>query len=73
MIFGSDGCKYCWKRPEEPLTDQHVIPTVKFGEGSIMVWGCFSSFGVGNIVRIYGAMNGELYQQILEEDLLGTI
>src|SRR5436305_2551341 len=20
MIFGSDGCKYCWKKPEEPLT-----------------------------------------------------
>ncbi len=38
-----------------------------------MVWGCFSSFGVGNIVRIYGNMNGELYRQILDEDLLGTI
>ena len=38
-----------------------------------MVWGCFSSFGVGNIVRIFGNMNGELYRQILNEDLLGTI
>lgn len=73
MIFGSDGRKYCWKKPGEPLTDRHVVPTVKFGGGCIMVWGCFSSFGVGNIVRIYGNMNGELYRQILDDDLLGTI
>jgi transposase len=73
MIFGSDGRKYCWKKPKEPLTDRHVVPTVKFGGGCIMVWGCFSSFGVGNIVRIYGNMNGELYRQILKDDLLGTI
>jgi len=73
MIFGSDGREYCWKRPEELLTDRHVIPTVKFGGGCIMVWGCFSFFGVGNIVRIYGTMNGNLYRQILDEDLLETI
>lgn len=38
-----------------------------------MVWGCFTSDGVGNICRIYGHMNGDLYRQILKEDLLGTI
>ena len=38
-----------------------------------MVWGCFSFFGVGNIVRIYGTMDGDLYRQILTEDLLGTL
>ena len=38
-----------------------------------MVWGCFSFFGVGNIVRIYGTMDGDLYYQILTEDLLGTL
>lgn len=37
MIFGSDGRKYCWKKSEEPLTDRHVVPTVKFGGGCIMV------------------------------------
>lgn len=73
MIFGSDGRQYCWKKPDEPIRDQHVKPTVKFGGGHIMVWGCFSSFGVGNLVRIYGSMNGELYRQILDDDLLGTI
>ncbi len=73
MIYGSDGREYCWKKPGEPLRDHHVKPTVKFGWGSIMVWGCFTSDGVGNICRIYGHMDGNLYRQILEEDLLGTI
>ncbi|GES94561.1 IS630 family transposase [Rhizophagus clarus] len=39
--------QYCWKRPKDPLQDAHVKPTVKFGGGSIFVWGCFTSSGVG--------------------------
>lgn len=73
MIYGSDGREYCWKRPGESLKDHHVKPTVKFGWGSIMVWGCFTSSGVGNICRIYGHMDGNLYRQILDEDLTETI
>ncbi|CAG8819987.1 12230_t:CDS:1, partial [Gigaspora rosea] len=72
-IYGSDGRQYCWKRPNEPFNERNVIHTKKYGGGSVMVWGCFSSFGVGNIVRIYGTMDGDLYRQILSEDLLGTI
>ena len=34
-----------------------------------MVWGCMSWEGVGNLVRIDGKMDGDLYVQILEEDL----
>lgn len=40
---------------------------------SIIIWECFTSGGVGNICRIYDHMDGDLYCQILEEDLLGTI
>ncbi|GES77082.1 homeodomain-like DNA binding domain-containing transcription factor [Rhizophagus clarus] len=34
-------------RVKHPLQDAHVKPTVKFGGGSIFVWGCFTSSGVG--------------------------
>src|SRR5581483_1979047 len=40
MIFGSDGREWCWKDPNSSLKPQHVKPTVKFGGGSVMVWGC---------------------------------
>jgi hypothetical protein len=46
---------------------------MKFGGGSIMVWGCFTGDGIGNLCRIEGGLDRELYRQILDEDLLGTL
>ncbi len=73
MLFGSDGRQYCWKKPDEPLRSPHVKPTVKFGGGNIMVWGCFSAKGIGNLCKIDGGLNAELYRQILAEDLMESI
>ncbi|CAB5191649.1 unnamed protein product [Rhizophagus irregularis] len=73
MIFGSDGREWCWRDPNLPLKSQHVKPTVKFGGGSIMIWGCMGAFGVGKYCKIDGRMDGELYREILEEEFLGTL
>ncbi|CAB5373445.1 unnamed protein product [Rhizophagus irregularis] len=73
MIFGSDGREWCWRDPNLPLKPQHVKPTVKFGGGSIMIWGCMGAFGVGKYCKIDGRMDGELYREILEEEFLGTL
>jgi transposase len=71
--FGSDGRKWVWKKKSSPLTAQHVQPTVKFGGGSVMIWGCMTAFGVGNMCRIEGTMNAELYEEILEDEMLKTM
>lgn len=71
--FGSDGRKWRWKEPRAQLKPSDVSPTVKNGGGSIMVWGCITAKGVGNLVKIDGTMNAELYCQILEEDLLSSL
>ena len=47
-----------------------IIPTVKHGGGSIMLRGCFQVAGTGRLVRIEGKMNGSMYRQILDENLL---
>jgi DDE superfamily endonuclease len=73
MLFGSDGRKYCWRKAGQALMDVHVTPTVKYGGGSIMVWGCMTSQGIGNLCRIDGRLNAELYCKILDEDLKATI
>ena len=38
-----------------------------------MVWGCFTSLGVGHLCHIDGGLDGDLYRRILNEDFLGTL
>ena len=71
--FRADGRKWCWKKPGSSLQPNHVKPTVKYGGGSLMVWSCMTTHGVGNLVKIEGTMDSKLYCQILEEDLLESI
>ena len=35
------------------------------GGGSVLVWGCISASGFGDIVQIDGIMNAEKYRQFL--------
>ena len=55
-IFGSDGKTMVWRKPNEELKGKYITPTVKYGGGSVMVWGCISAKGVGNLVFIDGIM-----------------
>ena len=71
--LGSDGRKYVWKEAGESLSDRLVEGTVKFGGGNIMIWGCMSWKGVGYACRIEGRMDGELYESILEDELMNTL
>ena len=71
--FGSDGHRYMWKRPGDPLRDKEVDPTVKFGGGHIMVWGCMGWNGPGILVEVEGKMDATQYVDILKEGLLESI
>ncbi len=71
--IGSDGRLWCWKADGEGLSERTVQPTVKHGGGSVMIWGCMLSRGVGNVTHIEGRMNAEMYCHILDEHLIGTI
>ena len=71
--LGSDRHKWVWKRPGEGLNDRLVEGTVKFREGSVMIWGCMTWHGVGYAAKIDGRMDRDLYLQILKDELLNTI
>ena len=62
QIFGSDGRQYCWRKEGEALKDAHIKSTVKFGGGSVFVWGCFTCHGVGFLCKIDGSLDAELYR-----------
>lgn len=46
--------------------------TVKFASG-VMIWGCMSAKGVGEMQFINGTVNAAKYQEILENNLLRSI
>ena len=71
--LGSDGHKWVWKKPGEGLSDRLVQDTIKFGGGSVMVWGCMTWEGVGYAAKIDGGMDGDLYLQILKDELLNSL
>jgi len=72
-IGASDGRKWAWKRPVDQLGGQHIQGKVKFGGGSLMMWGCMTAKGIGFACRIDGHMNAEGYTEILDNYLLPTI
>ncbi|KAL1258939.1 hypothetical protein QQF64_009516, partial [Cirrhinus molitorella] len=57
-LFGSDGVKGLWRQPGEEYKDKCAV---KHGGGSVMVWGCMSVAGTGELQFIEGTMNANMY------------
>ena len=48
------------------MMKQCMVPTVKHGGGSIMVWSCFGGNNTSDIVKIGGIMTKEVYSGIFK-------
>ena len=72
-VFGGDGCDYVWRKPKEKYDVDCLVPTFKSGCKGVMVWGCFSSFGMGPLVRVNGRQNANDYINVLDNHLLPYI
>jgi hypothetical protein len=68
-VFGSDGKKFVWRRPNTELHQKNLQATVKHGGGHVMIWGCMAYYGVGNIAFIDGTMNASNYIEVLRSNL----
>ena len=55
------------------LNSMNLLPTVKFGGGSIILWGCVASTGTVNLVKVEGHMNSSQYQQILDKNVQESV
>ena len=49
-----------------------VMPTVS-GGGNVMVWGCMSAAGVGELYFIEGNMNSNMYCEILQQSMIPSL
>lgn len=67
-IFGNRRRVFVRRSADERMLPECLIPTVKHGGGSVLVWGCFSYAGTGDLVKIDGIMKKEEYRRILEHN-----
>jgi transposase len=69
----SDGLQGVWVDESGEQDARAVEGTLKFGGGSIMVWGCMSWYGTGRLIKIDGTMDSQQYIRILREGLERSI
>jgi len=62
-----------WRQPSEEYNDKCVLPTVKHGGGSVMVWGCMSAAGTGELQFIEGNLNANMYFDILKQSMVPSL
>lgn len=68
-VFQCDGQQKVWRKRNESWKKRNLVPSVKYGGGNVLVWGCMSGAGVGNLVFIEGIMDKWKYLTILKENL----
>jgi hypothetical protein len=64
-VFGIHRRVFLRRKAGERYRNECLVPTVKFGGGSVMCWGAICSKGVLPLHRIEGIMTKETYHQIL--------
>lgn len=69
-LHGSDGRSYVRRRIGEEFDSKCTKPTMKYGGGSLMVWGSMRRVGVGPICKIDGILNAESFVNILQNTFL---
>ncbi len=72
-LFGSDGVK-CVAATRWGVQRQVCLAyTVEHVGGSVMVWGCTSAAGTGELQFIKGTMNANMYCEILKQSMIPSL
>lgn len=73
-LWGSDGAEYTYRLRGDPILPHHYKPTMKHDGGSLMIWGCITSFGLGYACRIDDyPMDSDVYIHILSTSYKDTL
>lgn len=69
-LFGNKRRVFVRRLVGERMNPSCIVPTVKHGGGSVLVWGSFARSGVGDLIRISGILNKEGYLNILQQNAI---
>ncbi|KAK3525999.1 hypothetical protein QTP70_011800 [Hemibagrus guttatus] len=72
-LFERSVSHYVWHKSNTAFQKKNIIPTVKYGGASVMVWGGFAASGPGRLAVINGTMNSAVYQKILKENVRPSV
>ena len=64
-LFPTTGRVYVWRQPKEAFYPDCLLPTVKHGGGSVMIWGAISWKSAGPMITLHGRINSRDYLGIL--------
>ena len=70
-VFGNHGRRVLRAKGEKNHPDCYQCKVQK--PAFVMVWGCVSAHGMGNLHICEGTINAERYTQVLEQHMLPTI
>jgi DDE superfamily endonuclease len=65
--------EFYWKRKRDPLNEENIKKTLKFRDDSIIVWGCITAEGVGELVKVNGSIDSNKYIEVLTTGLIKTM
>ncbi|CDQ71431.1 unnamed protein product [Oncorhynchus mykiss] len=72
-LFGHNDHRYVWRKKGEVSKLKNIIPNVKHGGDSIMLWACFAAGGTGALHKIDGIMRMDNYVDILKQHLKTSV
>jgi hypothetical protein len=53
-MFPTSGRVYIWRTPKEAYNLECLVPAMKHGGGSVIVWAAISWYSVGPIITLHG-------------------
>ncbi len=59
-----------WRKVGTRYETDNIVPTFKFGNSLLCIWGMFSSHGHSTLIHISGTLNQSKYIEILKQHVL---
>lgn len=72
-LFPTSGRVYVWRTPSQAYDSDCLLPTVKHGGGSVMVWAAISWYSMGPMITLHGRITAKDYVSILADHVLPMV